>query len=130
MTAAGNLDRERIASLKRREDAAFVAAREPHVHALAALFSPESGVLDAEELVKALLRSGETDGVIFLQNAALRGAEPHAPSSQEVAALEEVLAATNELHEDMRPLTAYLYGLTNADTRDEQAAGTIAKKRE
>src|SRR3954471_23412318 len=55
-----------------------------------------------------------------------RGAEPHAPSPEEVAALEEVLAATNELHEDMRPLTAYLYGLTNTDTRDEQAAGTLA----
>jgi pepF/M3 family oligoendopeptidase len=56
----------------------------------------------------------------------VRGAEPHPPSPEEVAALEEVLAATNELHEDMRPLTAYLYGLTNADTRDEQAAGTLA----
>jgi pepF/M3 family oligoendopeptidase len=56
----------------------------------------------------------------------VRGAEPHAPSAEEVAALEEVLAATNELHEEMRPLTAYLYGLTNTDTRDEEAAGTLA----
>ena len=56
----------------------------------------------------------------------VRGAEPHAPSPEEVAALEAVLDATNELHEEMRPLTAYLYGLTNTDTRDEQAAGTLA----
>ncbi|MEY2407021.1 MAG: hypothetical protein QOG39_1937, partial [Acidimicrobiaceae bacterium] len=50
----------------------------------------------------------------------------HEPSAAEVAALEAVLTATNELHEEMRPLTAYLYGLTNTDTRDEQAAGTLA----
>ena len=41
-------------------DSAFVAAREPHVHAVAALYSPESGIVDAEALVKALLRAGRS----------------------------------------------------------------------
>jgi L-2-hydroxyglutarate oxidase LhgO len=56
-------------------DPAFVAAREPHVHAVAALFSPESGIVDAEELVKTLLRSGEAAGVMFLPATRLVGAD-------------------------------------------------------
>src|SRR5436190_20136603 len=44
-------------------DPAFVARREPHVHASSALFSPESGIVNAEELVRALLRTGEAAGV-------------------------------------------------------------------
>jgi L-2-hydroxyglutarate oxidase LhgO len=55
-------------------DAAFVAAREPHVQASAALFSPESGIVDADALVKALLRTGEAAGVIFLPGTRLVGA--------------------------------------------------------
>ena len=56
-------------------DSAFVAAREPHVHAVAALYSPESGIVDAEELVKTLLRQGEAAGVIFLPGTRLLGAD-------------------------------------------------------
>ena len=56
-------------------DSAFVAAREPHVHAVAALYSPESGIIDAEELVKTLLRQGEAAGVIFLPGTRLLGAD-------------------------------------------------------
>ena len=55
-------------------DRAFVAAREPHVHATAALFSPASGIVDAEALVKTLLRLAEADGVIFLPATRLVGA--------------------------------------------------------
>src|SRR5204862_461583 len=47
-------------------DPAFIATREPAVRGVAALFSPETGVVNAEELVKALLRAGEAAGVIFL----------------------------------------------------------------
>jgi L-2-hydroxyglutarate oxidase LhgO len=50
----------------RMVDAAFVADREPQVHAIGALYSPESGIVDAEALVKTLLRTGEAAGVIFL----------------------------------------------------------------
>ncbi len=56
-------------------DSAFVAAREPSVHAVAALYSPESGIVDAEELVKTLLRLGEAAGVVFLPGTRLQGAE-------------------------------------------------------
>jgi len=56
-------------------DASFVNAREPAVSAVAALWSPESGVLDAESLVKTLLRSGADAGVLFLPGTRLVGAD-------------------------------------------------------
>jgi L-2-hydroxyglutarate oxidase LhgO len=54
----------------------FVASREPQVHAIGALYSPESGIVDAEALVKALLRLGEAAGVIFLPGTKLLGTTP------------------------------------------------------
>ncbi len=57
-------------------DRAFVAAREPAVHCVAALHSPETGIVNAEELVRALLGSGEAEGVIFLPATRLLGADP------------------------------------------------------
>lgn len=59
-------------------DRAFIAAREPHVHGVGALFSPHTGVIDAEALVKALLRTGEAAGVMFLPATRLVGAKPAA----------------------------------------------------
>jgi L-2-hydroxyglutarate oxidase LhgO len=56
-------------------DPAFVARREPHVHAVAALYSPETGIVNAEELVKALLHTGQDAGVIFLPGTRLLGAD-------------------------------------------------------
>ena len=56
-------------------DSAFVAAREPCVHAVAALYSPDSGIVDSEALVKALLRQGEAAGVMFLPGTRLLGAD-------------------------------------------------------
>src|SRR5215212_9871835 len=35
-------------------DAAFIKAREPHIRALAAIYSPNSGILEAESFVKTL----------------------------------------------------------------------------
>jgi L-2-hydroxyglutarate oxidase LhgO len=54
----------------------FVAAREPHVRAVAALWSPSSGRLEAEALVHALLREAERHGAVFVRGSPLVGAEP------------------------------------------------------
>src|SRR3954466_7993118 len=56
-------------------DENFVRAREPNVPAVAALYSRESGVLDAEAFIRALQRSGESEGVIVLPGTALRDAK-------------------------------------------------------
>jgi L-2-hydroxyglutarate oxidase LhgO len=59
-------------------DRAFIVSREPAVSATTALWSPGSGIVDAEELVKALLRTGEANGVMFLPGTTLVGADRHA----------------------------------------------------
>src|SRR5205085_202348 len=59
-------------------NARFVARREPHVRAVAALLSPASGIVDAEAYVRALLHSCGEAGVAFLPDSKLIGAEPHA----------------------------------------------------
>ena len=56
----------------------FIARREPAVRAVAGIFSPETGIVDAEELVKALLRAARSAGVVFLPGTRLVGADPHA----------------------------------------------------
>jgi L-2-hydroxyglutarate oxidase LhgO len=56
-------------------DRDFVRQREPNVHACAALFSPNSGHVEAEALVKALLRAGEEAGVVFLPGTSIAGAD-------------------------------------------------------
>jgi L-2-hydroxyglutarate oxidase LhgO len=58
-------------------DRAFIAEREPAVNARFALWSPATGTVDAEELVKALLRTGEAAGVMFLPGTKLLGADRH-----------------------------------------------------
>jgi L-2-hydroxyglutarate oxidase LhgO len=55
-------------------DRDFIASREPAVHAPAALWSPATGIVDADALVKALLRSGIEAGVAFLPGTKLGGA--------------------------------------------------------
>ena len=56
-------------------DRAFVRQREPAVSAVAALFSPNTGIVDAEDLVKALLRSAEANGAILLAGTRVLTAE-------------------------------------------------------
>ena len=59
-------------------DRPFIAAREPAVAASAALWSPETGVVDADALVRALLRAGVEAGAIFLPGSRLIGADRRA----------------------------------------------------
>jgi len=56
-------------------DRDFVKQREPFVRARAALYSPASGVVNAEAYVRALLRSAESAGAIFLPGTRVVGAE-------------------------------------------------------
>jgi L-2-hydroxyglutarate oxidase LhgO len=52
-------------------DLAFLRAREPHVAARAALWSPATGRVDAEALVRTLARDAESHGAMLLREARL-----------------------------------------------------------
>ena len=56
-------------------DRGFIDCREPAVSAVAALWSPETGVVNAEELVKTLLKAAADEGAIFLPGTPLLGAD-------------------------------------------------------
>jgi L-2-hydroxyglutarate oxidase LhgO len=53
-------------------DTAFVRAREPHVEAIAALWSPSTGIVSAEGVVHALRRECDRHGVAWLPSTAAR----------------------------------------------------------
>lgn len=52
-------------------DTRFVNGREPHVRAVAALWSPNSGRVEAEALVRSLLRDAEASGAAFVRGTSL-----------------------------------------------------------
>lgn len=56
-------------------DADAIASREPHVQGVAALWSPSSGIVEAEAYVRALARAAEAAGAILLPATPLLGAD-------------------------------------------------------
>jgi L-2-hydroxyglutarate oxidase LhgO len=56
-------------------DSAFVAAKEPNVHAVAALWSPDTGIVEAEALVKALAELCKERDVAVVVGSPLTGAD-------------------------------------------------------
>jgi L-2-hydroxyglutarate oxidase LhgO len=56
-------------------DTDFIRAREPHIIGRAALWSPDTGRVEAESLVRTLLRVAEEDGAVLLRGARLLGAD-------------------------------------------------------
>jgi L-2-hydroxyglutarate oxidase LhgO len=75
-------------------DRAFIVSKEPAVNTRFALWSPDSGIVNAEEYVKALLRTGEAAGVIFLPGTKLLGADRHADGIAVRTERETILART------------------------------------
>jgi L-2-hydroxyglutarate oxidase LhgO len=73
-------------------DREFVRAREPHVAACAALWSPNTGRVEAEALVGALLRRAHSRDAIMLRSARVMGAEA-GPSGFTVRLERETIAA-------------------------------------
>jgi len=73
-------------------DRAFIVAREPAVNTRFALWSPDTGIMNAEEYVKALLRTGTEAGVLFLPGTKLVGADRHADGMVLTTEREAILA--------------------------------------
>lgn len=75
-------------------DRGFIREREPHASGVAGLFSPVSGIVDADALVRALLRVGEASGVAFLPGAPLLEGFADVNGMRLVTAREELVAGT------------------------------------
>ena len=73
-------------------DRAFVQQREPHIRAEAAIFSPGTGILEAEALVRALARLlADADGIV-LPGSEVIGAGERAEGIEVRTAAESILA--------------------------------------
>jgi L-2-hydroxyglutarate oxidase LhgO len=75
-------------------DRAFVRKREPNIRAVAGIFSPETGIVEAEALVNALRRAAEAGGAIFLPGTTLVGADSISDGITLRTERETILAST------------------------------------
>ncbi len=75
-------------------DLAFLRTREPHVAARAALWSPATGRVEAEALVRALARQAEAHGAMLLRGAKLVGGGATAHGFEIVLEREALAART------------------------------------
>ena len=73
-------------------DRAFVTRREPAIAAVAALFSPATGIVEAEGLVRSLLQSAQAADAIFLPATPILGAE-NSPDAILIRTQNETIAA-------------------------------------
>ena len=72
----------------------FIQAREPHVSAVAALWSPPSGRVEPEALLRALLQIAEANDAIFLRGTTLVGGEPRGDRFEVHTTQETILTRT------------------------------------
>ena len=75
-------------------DRAFMRAREPHVSGIAALWSPDTGIVDADGFVLALTRLCREHDVAVLVGSPLTDASADAESMELVTPHERIRAAT------------------------------------
>jgi L-2-hydroxyglutarate oxidase LhgO len=75
-------------------DAAFVHEREPHVRPGPAIFSPDTGIIDAEALVRTLTRLCEDAEVAVLPSTALMAGHPTADGFELETASERIHASS------------------------------------
>jgi D-amino-acid oxidase len=75
-------------------DQAFIHAREPHVHAAAALYSPDSGIVDAEALIRTLARLCIEHDAFVLAGSPLVGGDLRAGGIEVRTPAETIAART------------------------------------
>lgn len=75
-------------------DERFIRAREPHVHAKAALFSPNTGVVEAEALIGTLARLCVERDVFLLPGSPLTGADSTADGIELRTPAEAIVASS------------------------------------
>jgi L-2-hydroxyglutarate oxidase LhgO len=75
-------------------DAAFVRAREPHVHGVAALWSPDTGIVEAEALLRTLEQLCRESDVASVVGSPLEAAELRPDGIVVVTPRERFLART------------------------------------